>query len=371
MKEMRMTVPTDRVGATNKLNFLYNDQDDHDHFTMESNVESNAYSNSQPFVITRFTSRTGPLTKVFFKTDDGFDSEAKACLYDGYAESIALSSLSALPGFIRGLTSYQAIGLGTLNKAIVAIGYKVEICTKNNRRPGAVTRTRDNLDWALGPQLICLDYDPQSGTKAFSPQEIRTRLVQYDRSFADVGMVFFGSMSAGVRRIEDPETGERRGGLHIYFLVTSGIDVDALKERLEAMSWLNGDGYAKVSESGGLLSRCLFDLSVFDPSRLFFEAEPILGPGLIKPDREVVFFDGGMLDVEFLKLRETDLDRVKGLIEGAKQMKAEAAGIQRKAYLKKVESDLIRKGVPSKVAREQVKRMGDSAIYPGHTLILG
>jgi hypothetical protein len=351
---------------------LYSDRDDRNDFTMESENKSIAYGDAHLFAIIRFTSRTGPLTKIFDRTADSFEVKACASMYNGYAEVVTLSSLSALPQFISSLTSKQAIGLGgNLRKSLAAIANKIEICTKKHPRPGAITRTRNYFDWAHGAQLICLDYDPPAGARALTPQEIRKKLIQYHRSFAAVGMVILGSVSAGVRCVEDPETGERRGGLHIYLVLTRGSDVDTLKEALAALSWLNGDGFVKVSASGALLPRCLFDLSVFDPSRLFFEAEPIVGPGLIKPEREVVVFDGDMLDMQELSMPSAaELERVRNMIESAKQVQAEAAGIQRKTHLKKVEAELIGKGVPSKVAREQIKRLQDGAIYPGHTLIL-
>lgn len=96
-------------------------------------------------------------------------------------------------------------------------------------------------------------------------------------------------------------------GQRIYIHVADASDIkragDALSDRL----WLAGYGYFLVGEAGQLLERCLFDTSVWQPTRLDFAA----GANCIAPLQQrrgkPEVFEGKPLDT---KTALADLDKM-------------------------------------------------------------
>jgi hypothetical protein len=84
--------------------------------------------------------------------------------------------------------------------------------------------------------------------------------------------------------VYDKDSGEQLSGAkgqRVYIFVESGADIPRAAKVLLGRAWLEGFGTIKISKSGHLLQRCaLFDVSVYQPNRIDFCADPICHPPL-------------------------------------------------------------------------------------------
>ncbi len=128
-------------------------------------------------------------------------------------------------------------------------------------------------------------------------------------------------------------------GVHVYIAVTRGADIPALAKRMQIEQWAVGRGHVKVSRSGALLVRQLSDALVYQPSRLMFEAAPVLNDGITRdvPDDQAFVVRApnplagrpvsyrtpeGFLDVQALPpLRSIDERRFETATRAAKDAK--------------------------------------------------
>lgn len=150
-----------------------------------------------------------------------------------------------------------------------------------------------------------------------------------------------------IQRVARPSSSSYVGGrglrgVHVYIGISRGSDVEALKVRMQAEQWAAGFGRIKISKSGALLVRQLSDDLVYQPSRLMFESQPVLGPGVtrvIPTDKAFVPRDpqtqgqppkyrtkDGLLDVQNLpQFREIDDRRFKAAVRDEKNSRRREA----------------------------------------------
>ncbi|GEM_PF-1686750 len=310
--------------------------------TLSKNTST--YSSSVGIRLGRLTNKQGRLVKSFERIGDTFKSTAAATLWDGEIENVCINELSELGSVIEALKPNQAL---TLGYAPAALEKPVGICTKNNRRAGVIPRDQEHIVANTGGQQVLLDYDG----KKISFDELRGMTIKAIPEMDNVAMFCIESSSAGVRLAEATDAESNKHGIHAYITITKGSDMVLLRELIEARLWQHGFGDIKLSSRGAVLERCLYDLSVFDPARIVFEARPVVGDGLVLVPRKSAYYPGQALDVQLLlKPTAPEAHLVDELKRAAKLEKEPEAEILREAYRKEKYSELKAIGVPDRVA---------------------
>jgi len=213
----------------------------------------------------QITATNCELTKTFKRNDAGaVESTAIAHMTEGTARIVTLPNLSALRLLLDLLTSNQAITCG-----IPAVGDTL-LTTRAGAdfRHDAVARTNEGFVFPYGPALFPIDVDVE-GDGFYSPEAVLDALEACSPWLTHVHRVARPSSSSFV-------AGRGLRGVHVYVAVTRGTDIPALAKRMQIEQWAAGRGHIKISKSGALLTRQLSDSLVYQPSRLMFEANPVL-----------------------------------------------------------------------------------------------
>jgi hypothetical protein len=199
----------------------------------------------------------------------------------GSARRVHLPDLDALAPVIANLHSYEAIAIGRLRDDL---DNSVRIVT-NNQLDGydptrIIARTQEYIKFEPGlPVVMLIDFD-----KKRMPENVRRRIAELGGlqqalesvcpALAKAGYVMRPSTSAGLFNKETGERFDSSGGMHLYFEVADGADIDRALRVLQGLCWLAGLGWMIVSKRGSLLTRSLVDISVGTPERLVFEGPP-------------------------------------------------------------------------------------------------
>lgn len=264
---------------------------------------------------TQITSHSCDLTKRFALDEHGrVTSSAIAHMTEGAAKALHIEDVSHLDATLRNLAPNQAITCGLPRAGDAALTTRA----RADFNLHAVARTNATFDWSPGAALCPIDVDVDAGGFQ-SLDAVLDALESCHPWLTHITRIARPSSSSYVG-----ERGLR--GVHVYFAVTRGTDIPALALRMQAEEWLAGRGYVKISKSGALLVRQLSDSLVYQPSRLMFEAEPVMGDGvernipegcrmLVRAERPKgaplrARSPEGLLDVGLLNpLREIDLRR--------------------------------------------------------------
>ncbi|AOI51218.1 VapE domain-containing protein [Burkholderia thailandensis] len=219
---------------------------------------------------TQITSADYDLTKRYTKEGAEIVSSAIAHMTSGYAKVIEIGDVTQLLGLLPTLQSTQAITCG-----VPAIG-DTALTTRAGAefRPDAVARTNEAFRFPDTPALFPIDVD-LDGSQYRTTGEVLDALEACHPWLKLALRIARPSSSSFVG-----ERGLR--GVHVYFAVTSGADIPGLAKRMQIEQWLAGRGYVDISKSGALLVRQLSDALVYQPSRLMFEASPVLGEGITR-----------------------------------------------------------------------------------------
>ena len=221
-------------------------------------------------------------------------------------------------------------------------------------RDDVVARSPRYFKPSDGPSLLFIDADVKD-----YPTQVRAKLA--GRSPLDIlceAFPFFAravcvsrpSSGAGIRNRETGYETPSDAGVHYYFLVADGSDIDAFIQRLADRLTLQGWGWTKVSKAGSLLDRTLIDVAASrDPSRLAYEADAFLNdkrlehvPGV----RDPVVWPGSLLDTAMLSpltdAEQADLETIRATLDA----EVEAERVATKAtYVKERTKELVKRGV--------------------------
>jgi len=222
----------------------------------------------ETFQLTEYTTDNGILTKKI-----GMDSEGKIRKYPGQitmARGTAITvtmTLPEFPDYLMGLGFNQAIGHGICGLE------KTKIVSIENFRnqPGTITRSKDFFHYPEDTALAMIDYDPDDGQPERGYQEIIKIINSVYPGFAAIPKVLTYSTSSCIYH-GNKELRGKGTGFHLYFLVKNGKDLPRFAKTLFQRLWLASHGYIKISRSGSLLKRTIFDEAVFGPERLDFVA---------------------------------------------------------------------------------------------------
>jgi len=229
---------------------------------------------------TVITAHDCELAKQFAIGADGKpESTAIAHMTRGHAEVRTIDDVTGLRDVLPQLTANQAITCG-----VPAVG-DTPLTTRAGVEfnPHAVARTNEAFRFPFGATLFPIDVDVDGD------------------AFQSVGDVMDALEACSpwlkwVLRVGAPSSSsyvDARGlrGVHVYLAVTRGTDISALAERMQIEQWAADRGFVKISRSGALLVRQLSDASVYQPSRLMFEAKPVLNDGIerhVPPDQAFI-----------------------------------------------------------------------------------
>lgn len=269
------------------------------------------------------TSSSCELAKSYTLDNSG---TAIAHMTQGAAKVTQIASLPELRDVFEALTAHQAITAG------VPIVGDTPLTTRKGSEfnPNAVARTNETFRYLDTPSLFVIDVD--------------TAAVEY-QSLGQV-MDALEASSPWLKhalRIARPSASSYVGdrglrGVHVYLPVTRGTDIPELAARMQIDQWAANRGRVIISKSGALLVRQLSDALVYQPSRLLFEANPVLGEGVtrvVPPEerwlerradavgRPVKYrTDDGMLDVqEMPPVKEIERRRFETAVRIAKNAK--------------------------------------------------
>ena len=268
--------------------------------------------------------------KSFTLTDTGEIRKTSAATFSrGTAARTAAPSAEALGQVLEGLQTGQALTLGTLADGRA----HARLTTIGQLREGdsRVARSNKHFTYAAGPGWLALDYDEKQ-----MPEAVRERVAELGGIRAawqsiwpeieGAARVFRASSSGGVRKA-DAAPGDAAGqGMHGYVLISDQRDTKPALEALQARAWAAGLGWIMLSANGQALVRSIVDVAVAQPERIFFEAPPILGPGLVRDPAPILYAEG---DAVAAPLTAPD---VSDLIAAAKaEIKPEAERVERRA----------------------------------------
>lgn len=281
-------------------------------------------------LFTQITANNCDLTKSFSHDEHGkLVSSAIAHMTEGRATICHIDDITQLDILLRHLQPNQAITCGVPRAGNTALTTRAGAAYHRH----AVARTNEEFDWTPGPALCPIDVDIDEG--AYHTLDAVLDVLEACHPWL-----------AHVTRIARPSSSsfvDGRGlrGVHVYFGVSRGVDIPQLAERMQAEQWLANRGYIKISKSGALLVRQVSDAMVYQPSRLMFEASPVLndtvtrelpeGQHCVIRDRPVgapmrARTADGLLDVTALQpVKDINMRRYQTAVKNAKNSRRREA----------------------------------------------
>lgn len=221
-----------------------------------------------PIKFALITSSSCELAKSY-KLENGVPvGSAIAHMTSGHAEILEIPNLPQLRDVLDQLGTHHAITAGVPNAGDTPLTTR----RGSEFNPNAVARTNETFRYLDTPSLFLIDVDTAAGVYR-SAAEVLDALEAASPWLRQVLRVARPSASSFV-------AGKGLRGVHIYLAVTRGTDIPELAARLQIDQWSAGRGQVIISKSGALLVRQLSDALVYQPSRLMFEAAPVLGEGV-------------------------------------------------------------------------------------------
>lgn len=221
--------------------------------------------------VTIITSINPPVLSKTFALDGAGNlvKSTSAQMTKGRAEVREITTLQDFSDLLLSLDVSQALTYGVPPSNGIAIVTR-RAWIQAGRPTDCCTRTNGHFTFRHGPGILFLDYDVQPGTRPLSRDELLHTVKTACPSLLEAGCIWFPSSSSHICNGGADLTGLK--GQRLYLLVADASDIPRAGKVLEARLWLAGHGRFEVSKSGSLLSRCLLDVSVFQPSRLDFAA---------------------------------------------------------------------------------------------------
>lgn len=221
--------------------------------------------------LTVITSHSCEMTKTFVRNDAGhITSTAIAHMTQGEAAIRDVPDLDQLRLVLDTLNPHQAITLG------VPLVGNTPLTTRNGAEFNlhAVARTNEAFRYLDGPGFFPIDVDTDTGVYN-SVGDVLDALEATSPWLRHVARAARPSSSSFVG-------GRGLRGVHVYVPVSRGSDIPDLGKRLQMDQWAAGRGRVVISRSGALLVRQLSDATVYQSSRLMFEALPKLAEGVAR-----------------------------------------------------------------------------------------
>jgi hypothetical protein len=244
-------------------------------------------------------------------------SDGSQCLMiQGRAARAPAATASDLAEIIAGCASDEAIALGVLKDGL-ANSVPITVPAKIKDNPGAITRSRDFIDYRPGaPAWGLIDFDTK-GLPAHVSAHMEAAggmwnaLLTVAPGMNRAARVSRASTSSGLFRGDTGEPVPGSNGMHHYVLIRDGGDIGRFLRDLHDRCWLCGLGWHVIGAAGQLLERSLLDHMVGYGERLCFEGAPLIVPPLKQdPAKRVpVALEGEAIDSRLAVPRLTEYER--------------------------------------------------------------
>ena len=289
----------------------------------ENNVSNKHRSiANEPFIFTMFTS-SGKLAKQYNIGDDGsLQKTAMATMYEGKANSINCRP-NQFAAVLSKLTNAQAISLCNIKRAS-----PVDIVTevKESISKGILSRTDKHLPFDTSKDksmaLIVFDFDFAEDNPSITPDEALKKLEIIIPESAHALKLIKYSSSSYIKRAGSDEFINGNKGFHIYMWINDTQIMKSLGDKIMNKAWLNDLGYIRIGADGKMHTRCIVDCAVFSAERLVFEADPVMGKGLVREAPPPQFIDGSILNLKSISKRvaPADKEKIDQIISDYKEM---------------------------------------------------
>lgn len=232
------------------------------------------YNQNEHPLITVVMSSSNPLGKKYPKDE----KYSPGVLYSGIFQVYVIVTMLCLYQLIKQLTKYQVLILGIPKNGLISGNI---VSSKNNMIANAIARTKEYIRWnpsGISFILIDIDFGSIPDFVLNTAKEVLDFLISLDPYLMDCGILILPSSSQKF----NPE----KKGWHIYIKCSNvnDVTVKVYSETLQSICWNKGLGTIKLSKSGSMLVRQVFDMAVFSPERLIVES-------CFSDDENVIFFD--------------------------------------------------------------------------------
>ncbi len=246
-----------------------------------------AYNPNEHPLITIVTSDSNPLGKIFPKRKN----YQPGVLHTGIFYVTFTYSMQNLYFQIKQLTKYQVLLLGVPKQQNLYQG-KISSKKMNQLMENAITRTKEDVGWnpfGLSLTLIDIDFGDIPNFILNTAKEVLDFLITLDPELVHCAILILPSNS---QRYDISKK-----SWHVYLKVSNANDstVKLYAETLQSICWIKGLGNIKLSKSGSMLVRQVFDIVVFSPERIviekcfsddesviFHEIEPLIQEGIAR-----------------------------------------------------------------------------------------
>ena len=229
--------------------------------------------------LTVLMNKRGDATKVFDLDDSGqLQKQSAANIFEGAVKTTTVKGLDELRDLLEKLPSRCAFCFGVADKK------KARLLTQETLRsgsyPDAVARDRDHFSFREGrPGILMLDCDARDDEPALNWQDIDQVIAEIIPDWLETQRLWRASSSSFLYTSDGSEL-IGIGGWRCYVMVDDASAIPAVGAYIYQRLWEMGHGYIFISQSGQALDRSLVDASVWQPERIDFAAEPVLGDGL-------------------------------------------------------------------------------------------
>lgn len=314
----------------------------------------------------------GHLTKELSLSADGIlvKDSSQCKMSRGDVRRVSCSSMRALSEVIRGLSKDQALCLGIYDAPHVRVKSKDTI-TITDRAQGYRTRTKSEpgFGWPSEGALLLIDYDyhDEARFQAENPEDVHQLLCSISPVFE--GAAYVGAYSTS-SYVFHKKTGNRldssHPGMHVYYAVERGADIEGFARWIEYEMWLKGHGYIRVSKSGAALERVPIDLAVFSHERLIFDADPVLARKLSQRRPAPVVHEGIVLDLSCLPPHDKhQISEAAALKQAAKEKAAGTIHSIKERYIENRSVTLAESAKMSvEEAKEKIRTSLETSVLP-------
>jgi len=301
---------------------------------------------------TRIVSNSCDLRKEYaLESDKSISKKAIANLSNGMAYTDYVQDLSIFGSLISKYKKKEALATGLLPEA------HGHITTSGKERPDKKVysrtvkymKTSETCDY-----IQLLDNDPHKDGVSFdTAQEFADYFYSLQPNLKDLELFVSASSSAGIHNegvMRDPKP-----SWHGFLRVDPEVTQKQLRDYIENICWGNGDGYIALSKNGSKLKRTTFDMAVFSPERLIYEAKPKLIGGLKQKKYETFYQAGRAICKSDIGL-ETSVNISLLQDEAEAAIEDEAQAVNKEFTDNKI-SDLLDLGIPPDEAERAVNAL--------------
>ncbi|KLE05994.1 hypothetical protein AF78_04315 [Aliarcobacter butzleri L353] len=241
--------------------------------------------NQQCPSITVVGSSSNPLAKKFPKDL----TYTPGVLYSGKFQVYVIATMLGLYQLIKQLTKFNVLILGIPRNGLISGNI---VSSKNINVINAITRTKEDIGWnpsGVSFLLIDIDFGDIPNFILNTAKEVLAFLISLDPELIHCGILILPSSS------QRYDTSKKSWHCYIKVCNANDLTVKHYAETLQSICWIKGLGNIKLSKSGSMLVRQVFDIAVFSPERIvvescfsddetviFHEIEPLIQEGMAR-----------------------------------------------------------------------------------------